>query len=296
MRTHRLPILLISCIPLNPLMLAQPQPLLLGVLEDTPGRYAGEPHHRNVRAVFRQAGGEWQAFPSDCPDADCLQSIASRFPPRVSWTIGFDGRAIGQVTARTPAAFQFYSEIGQQIIDGTSAIPAVGKPSAAYAGWQDEPVYRPLVASSRSNFGDPEGWKPSLPPAAVVRQIRLEFQRKYPRLVDCEDSEKPKLYTGSEVRPAKAYLSNRGWRLVQMAANACAPDDDGSPLGSEWFVVTAAGQISYLDRNMWLVDAGDYDNDGSAEVIFSIAGYNRGGYRIFYAGFRKSAAFEFSFH
>ena len=47
---------------------------------------------------------------------------------------------------------------------------------------------------------------------------------------------------------------------------------------------------------MWLVDAGDYDNDGKSEVLFSIAGYDRGGYELFYDDFQKHASFEFGYH
>lgn len=47
---------------------------------------------------------------------------------------------------------------------------------------------------------------------------------------------------------------------------------------------------------MSLVDAGDYDNDGKSEVVFSIAGDNLGGYVLFYDDFTKHATFEFSYH
>ena len=47
---------------------------------------------------------------------------------------------------------------------------------------------------------------------------------------------------------------------------------------------------------MWLVDAGDYDNDGSSELIFSIDDYDLGGYKIFYDKFEKHTAFEFGYH
>jgi hypothetical protein len=52
----------------------------------------------------------------------------------------------------------------------------------------------------------------------------------------------------------------------------------------------------FLGAGMWLVDAGDYDNDGKSEVLFSIDQYNRGGYILFYDDFKKQAVFEFSYH
>jgi len=47
---------------------------------------------------------------------------------------------------------------------------------------------------------------------------------------------------------------------------------------------------------MWLVDAGDYDNDGKSEIVFSISRYNRGGYELFYDDFKGHTVFEFSYH
>jgi hypothetical protein len=63
-----------------------------------------------------------------------------------------------------------------------------------------------------------------------------------------------------------------------------------------WFVIDATQHISYLDSGMWLVDAGDYDNDGQSELVFLISQDNRGGYEIFYDHFKRHAVFEFGFH
>jgi hypothetical protein len=38
---------------------------------------------------------------------------------------------------------------------------------------------------------------------------------------------------------------------------------------------------------MWLVDAGDYDNDGKSELVFAIDCANEGGYELFYDDFKK---------
>jgi hypothetical protein len=65
---------------------------------------------------------------------------------------------------------------------------------------------------------------------------------------------------------------------------------------NQWFVVKPGGEIRFLGAGMWLVDAGDYDNDGKSEVVFSIDRYNQGGYELFYYDFKKSAVFQFSYH
>lgn len=47
---------------------------------------------------------------------------------------------------------------------------------------------------------------------------------------------------------------------------------------------------------MWLVDAGDYDNDGRSELVFSIDRYNEGGYELYYNDFKKHSTFRFGYH
>jgi hypothetical protein len=63
---------------------AQEQPIILGVLEDTPGHYVGDPHYRSVRVVFRKEGGDWKAFPDNCRDQKCLSSVTAEYPSAVN--------------------------------------------------------------------------------------------------------------------------------------------------------------------------------------------------------------------
>ena len=56
------------------------------------------------------------------------------------------------------------------------------------------------------------------------------------------------------------------------------------------------GTSQFLDNGISLVDAGDYDSDGQSELVFAISRYNRGGYELYYDGFRRHAVFQFSYH
>jgi hypothetical protein len=73
-------------------MWGQVQPTLIGILEDNPGHYSGDPHYRDVRVVFRRDGTGWVAFSSNCPDERCLKNIATKFPAQVNWTVSYDGK------------------------------------------------------------------------------------------------------------------------------------------------------------------------------------------------------------
>src|SRR5438445_6980405 len=156
--------------------------IVLGVLEDVPGKYQGESDSRRVRVVFEKDGDSWKAFPSACPDQDGLKIIASEYPAEMTWIIAFDGKNLGQVTSRTPTAYDFYSDVGLQNITSTGPIPTVGKKSAEFTGFGSfgTPVERPLVANSQPYFKDPEAWKPTRLSTALVAALHREFRKRFP--------------------------------------------------------------------------------------------------------------------
>lgn len=279
----------------------QAQSTLVGILEDNPGHYAGNPHYRDVRVVFRKEGAEWFAFPSNCPDQSCLKSIAAKFPAQVNWTVTFNGKRVGQIVSRSPTSFDFYSTVGQETIVGSIAPPTIGKPSEDFAGFLGEPVYRPLVAVSEPNYRDPDAWKPTQLSTDTTTAVRKAFRSRFPKVTNCskQDIEHRGLwpYTDANISVKRAYASNRQWIIVEVALgeDECdGPTDDA--FSSQWFIITPERQVRFLGSRMWLVDAGDYDNDGKSELVFSIDDYNRGGYRLFYDDFSRSAKFEFGYH
>ena len=273
----------------------------LGVLEELPGVYSGEQNFRGVRVAFQKNNHHWQALPSKCPDQNCLRTISSKYPLETNWTISFDGKKLGQIAGRTPKEFKFYSHVGLQEIMSGNAIPTVGKKSTEYGGFTDASVYRPLVANSHPYFEDPEMWKPSQPPTDLVRLLRRQFRRKFPIVSNCadpnENTAKAWPYTDDDIKIVKAYSSKNRWTVARLRLEEyrCdGPADD--PFIDQWFAISPAKEIKFLDQGMWLVDAGDYDNDGRSELLFSIDRYNKGGYELFYDDFRQKATFQYGFH
>ena len=82
----------------------------------------------------------------------CLSSLTAQLPSAMNWTIAFDGRNIGQVRTTNPERFDFYGDGGQQKITGTESIPTIGKDSQDFVGFLNGPVYRPLIAISKSHL------------------------------------------------------------------------------------------------------------------------------------------------
>jgi len=279
------------------------QRIVLGVLEDVPGNYQGESNSRRVRVVFEKDGDGWKAFPSICPTQDCLTTITSEYPREMTWTIAFDGKNLGKVTSRTPTAYGFYSEVGLQDITSTGPIPTVGRNSPEFAGFGSlgTPVNRPLIANSQPYFRDPEVWKPAHLSTALVAALHQQFRKRFPNVKNCASPEeniaKPWPYREQDIEMVTAYSSKDNWSVAELRLKGYRCDGVSSdPFGGQWFTINPDGRISFLGQDMWLVDAGDYDNDGKSEVVFAIAGYNRGGYELFYDDFKKHVAFEFGYH
>jgi hypothetical protein len=205
---------------------AQEQPVILGVLEDTPGRYYGDPNYRSVRIVFRKEGPDWKAFPSDCLGQAC----AVQYPPAMTWTIGFDGRNVGRITTSNAGGSHFYSDIGQQKIASLEPIPTTGKPSQEFAGFLNGPVYRPLIANSKPYFRDPEHWKSTQLSNEIVGLLRKAFRLKFPKVSNCENDgqsvEKPWLYKDEDIKIPKAYSSNASWSHLSDTGNQVSGQSD----------------------------------------------------------------------
>jgi hypothetical protein len=277
--------------------------VILGVLEEGPGDAAGEPSGRDVRVIFKKVGAEWQAYPNDCTDQACLKQVTASYPREVTWTIAFDGKNLGQVTSRTPDTFPMYWRVGQQEITSKAPVPTMGKRSAEFGGFLDAEVYRPLVAISQPNFHDPDVWKPAALAAEVAASVRKAFRKQFPKLCRVLPPQNTDLgpfsYKDQDLRFTKSYSSKTGWTVVRLhleGAVDCEDTEAGFEIPDRWFLVDRKGMVRYLESGMILVDAGDYDGDGKSELLFSLNDYNRGGYRIYYDDFNKSADFKFGYH
>ena len=278
---------------------ATAQETVIGILEEQPSETEAKPIPY-VRAVFRKAGGTWTAYDPACPKGSC-------FPRETNWTVGFDGKAVGQVRGVTPRAWEMMSDVGRQTLAPAARAPFLGQRSNKFAGWAGGPVYRPLVSTSTGQVTDPESWKAAQVPAAVDAALRQRMRTKFPTVMRCASAEENVpaawAYTDKDLVVEQGYASATGWRVARVGLN---PDDyrcDG-PLDtvgeSAFSVLTVAispdGAMTDLGFDMRLLDAGDYDSDGKSELIFMYSHYNADGYTLFSNAFAETATFGFSFH
>jgi hypothetical protein len=277
----------------------------LGVVEEVPAHLQreGAADYRAVRVVFSKQGFSWRAFPTQCNEEKCLRTITSSYPAEIAWNLLFNGSNLGQLRARTPAEWKFYSDIGLQKIVSSGRVPTIGQRSRRYGGYADAMAYKPLVANSKPYFKNSDSWKPSYPPPPAMRLLRKQFRKKFPKMCRVRPGNESSLetfsYRDSDVKLVKSYSSKRGWflsRLHLAGAIDCQDTEGGFEMDDPWFVIKPDGSPQFLDSGIWLVDAGDYDNDGNSELIFSIDRENEGGYELFYDDFGKRAVFSYNFH
>ncbi len=282
---------------------SDPGKVIVGVLEDISGYWMGKSEYRAVRLVFEKDGADWKPFPLKAHIQDELESLSKVYPGGMRLTIAFDGKSLGTVSTKPLDTFGFFGDVEAENIVKSGEVPTVGKKSMEYAGFPSEPMYRPLVAVSRPYFNDPDGWKLSSPSVEQIAAAREQFKNKFPKVENCKNSTEnlPKLwrYRDEDIVVSKAYSSKNRSQLIELSLTSYACDgplEDGGPFDSQWYLIDPSGTVKFIGAGMWLVDAGDYDNDGKSEVIFAVDAYNTGGYRLFYQDFQKNVEYIFHYH
>jgi hypothetical protein len=275
--------------------------LVLGILEQLSSaqqlrleREYGPVGKAIVRVAFAKRDGRWQSLGSEVGGLAALAAATDRFPRRLGWTVAFDGRAQGHLASATPARWQAYSDIGLQLIEGGKDAWRIGQPSADFAPWDaDGPVYRPLVVVSQPNVADPDRWQPAPLPAGYVAAALPALRTAV------ADEEGAPAFRSGDVAVFKAYRSTAGERLFALSLRPAlfpAAAVPGAPASPHWFVAGSPNAAPrFLGSEMILIDGGDYDADGRSELLFMEAGYNRGGYRLFFDNLRDSVEFGWSY-
>src|ERR1700683_1215463 len=198
--------------------------------------------------MFLKQGKDWQSFPSDCPDPDCLKTVSQQYPHEVVWTIAFAGRILGQVKGQTPDEFSFYSDVGLQKIEGS--VPTIGKRSAEYGGFTRSSAYRPLIANSQPYVKDPESWKHSQLSSNLIGLLREQFRKKFPTVLNCanpvENIGKPWLYRNRDIKIITTYSSRNNWSVAQLELvkyRCDGPSEDA--FNDQWFAISPAQGVKF---------------------------------------------------
>ncbi len=274
---------------------AAAEEVILGVLEHP--QCKKEPLSA-VRVLFRERGQEWLALNSEESSREI--SLAD-----ISWTVAFDGKRLGSIKTVDPGFSSPYPWTYPRdrllVLAPDQPVPSIANRQEHFGGWCDAPANRPLVVISRPNSEDPQRWKRFTPDPTVRNQVFSHFAGAAGKANTCEseDLENPSLwrYSADDLVFSGSYQDRAGRTLVGLrldpARNQCdGPRDDA--WATHWFIVEDS--IRLLGVNLTLIDAGDYDADGTAEVLFWYSGYNKDGYSLFYDGLRKRVDYLWSYH
>lgn len=251
-----------------------------------------------VRALFHARDQQWAALSS--------KKASHRVPlAKLSWTVAFDGKRLGSIETLDPGFSSPYAWTYPRdrllVLAPDQAVPAVANGQGLFGGWCEVPRDRPLVVISRPNFRDPQGWKRFDPDSTLRNQVFPHFTAAAGEADPCEsqdpDNRSVWAYSADDLRFSTSYQDRAGRKLVALALNPTRNQCDGprdDAWSTHWFVI--ADSIQHLGANLSLVDAGDYDADGTSELLFWYSGYNKDGYSLFYDGLQKHVDYQWSYH
>jgi hypothetical protein len=227
------------------------------------------------------------------------------------------------LTARTPATFDSYAHIGRQSLTGKNQAPTVGRPTLEYAGFLDEPSFRPLLATSgrQPPLRSRAGWKEGIPEPEDLDRVWPSFRRLIPVIDHCALAADPDVTVGAasampptgrapkklELEIPVAWVARNGDALLKVVVRQDVFKECDGPKeypSQLWFHRNAKGQVRPLSGQLGSqradlvspLDFNDLLRDGHDEVLFWAAGYNLGGYVLYYDGFRKNVQYLWAYH
>jgi hypothetical protein len=226
------------------------------------------------------------------------EQLMEAYPLALSWTLAIDGRRVGTVQSYRPEEFFYRHDVGIQLLTSSQKFPQIHKNRKEFESWMGTPVFRPIVAVSQPNYSDPDRWKPFYLTPEIARKAYSSFRSVVGIQVDCGIETIRHDYSDKLILPRKkAYRSANGDILLELGtSHTCNP---GGPR-EEWedpvWFLLHDGTARDIGRSLTLVDAGDYDGDGTSEVVFQYAGYNRDGYVLLHNHLTQVAQFTWGYH
>lgn len=266
---------------------------LLGVLEEPQCKDGGGIY---VRALYVKSNGGWQPL-------NTANASAGRIPKKTSWTVSLDGKKIGAAETDDPGFTTNYDWTYPRdrllnVVPPTR-YPTIPNQSQNFGGWCEAPKNRPLVVTAYGNVSDPDGWKPFMPTQKQAMQLFSQFKARNGEALICPDRNADGVrfqYDAKDVRPLKSYRNHKGWHLLTLAfkprKDACGNPDDG--WNTQTFLID--GKTTYVGANVTLVDAGDYDADGTSDLLFWYSGYNKDGYILLSPSIGGRSEYLWNYH
>jgi len=270
---------------------AKSEEICLGLLEHESKARGDRPQIR-VRVAFHRGKDGWQAFRNNVKSSEELKEAAPCYPEKASWTVCYEGRKLGEIKSHRPGSLRFYCDVGLHLIDEKENVPTIGEAGREFQFFPVYKAYRPLILCTKPFFVNLGKWTQWKPASADVESVRAYLGQRFPMAAN--NVKKAKITVN------KSFISQRsGSKLMSlnvMDIKLWPIRSDLDPTPHDLWCRIDKGKITFLNTNMKFIDAGDYDGDGSEEVVFMISRYDMDGYALFYDGFSKCAKFTWIYH
>ena len=267
---------------------------LLGVIEEPQCKDGGDTY---VRAMFGKINDEWLSL-------DSAKTYTEHAPKNITWVISLDGKKLGDVTTDDPGFSSSYEWTYPRDhllnIAPSEKIPSITNQNQNFGGWCAAPKNRPIPVVAHGGISDPDNWKPFTPSQKQVIQMFPQFKAQNGKAFVCpnpnSDSGVHFNYKANDIRALKSYRNKMGHLLISLALkhrkDMCGGLDEG--WDTQTFLVN--DQTSYIGANFTLVDAGDYDANGTSELLFWLSSYNKDGYILFSPNNSVTTEYSWSYH
>lgn len=253
----------------------------IGVLEDWPVKAKPElpvEYESRVRPLFVKIdSGAWQS----APKAGSPSPVAT-LPKAFSWDVCFSGRGEGTVTAMLADNSASPSTPPYALREGDKA-PWRTRRSNDYAGWIQEPVYKPIILSSALNSScrDPEKWRSGPGDKARTHLAAM---------IQLTNTELAKIEPGATVQDSTAKIP-RAWGTQKHGRFAVlkAKNNQGKEVQATFFIGESGP--NFIGFGAMMVDAGDFDSDGVSEVVFKQKAEKKDIYALYHGGTKIAETF-----
>jgi hypothetical protein len=210
-----------------------------------------------VRPLFIRVDKKpWQAAPK-LNDKDPAVTL----PKALSWDVCFSGRSEGHLTAMLTTNEQS-TVAPPYLLRADDRAPWRTRRSTDYAGWMATPVYKPILLKSslNSSCNDPHKWRQGGNEKARphLKNLIAELRKK---MASPQDSTDFYNFEDKDVRILRSWSSANSGLVVSIQTMA-------KPRRTETFRISKNSDVRYLGSDMMLIDAGDFDGDGSGELLF----------------------------
>ncbi len=260
-----------------------------------------------LRLAFEKTADGWTAI---C-DANREKSTGCRFNADVpsQWIVSEGGRTIGRVAAKGWLDTDYPSETGLLRILSGAPVPG-GKRSHEFAGWNDNPVYRPLVATNVSP-GKVARWRSVYPEKMPFAVILPVLKKQVAEIPDCTNGgqdnppRKGRPLAANDIHVFETWQTMNGELLVGAGikpelVQKC--DYTADSLADVWLYendgeepARALPALIEPETTHRLIAIGDFAGDGNEEALFWLSGYNEDGFVLYYDHFSKAAKFAWGY-